>query len=113
MRRTFLTIPPAQQPQSGALHGLMWSPSHGVQTLLTKNQVNNLYENTYIIYTSDNGSVPIIRPRRKYPKSYNYPLQRGKWDAMEGGIRVPLIVCGPKVKKGTYNKKMCMEKIEQ
>ena len=36
---------PAQQPQSGALHGLMWSPSHGVQTLLTKNQVNNLYEN--------------------------------------------------------------------
>ena len=45
MRRTFLTIPPAQQPQSGALHGLMWSPSHGVQTLLTKNQVNNLYEN--------------------------------------------------------------------
>ena len=46
MRRTFLTIPPAQQPQSGALHGLMWSPSHGVQTLLTKNQVNNLYENS-------------------------------------------------------------------
>ena len=66
-------------------------------------KANNLYENTYIIYTSDNGSVPIIRPRRKYPKSYNYPLQRGKWDAMEGGIRVPLIVCGPKVKKGTYS----------
>lgn len=66
-------------------------------------KANKLFDNTYIIYTSDNGSVPIIRPRRKYPKSYNYPLQRGKWDAMEGGIRVPLIVYGPKVKKGTYS----------
>lgn len=66
-------------------------------------KANNLFENTYIIYTSDNGSVPIIRPRRKYLKSYNHPLQRGKWDAMEGGIRVPLIVYGPKVKKGTYS----------
>ena len=44
---------------------------------------------------SDNGSVPNIPGAKKYTHSYNYPLSRGKWDAMEGGIRVPLIISGP------------------
>ena len=35
--------------------------------------------------------------RRNYDKSINFPLSR-EWDAMEGGIRVPFIVSGPKVK---------------
>ena len=55
-------------------------------------------KNTYVIYSSDNGSVPIIVPRKNYDKGYNHPLKRGKWDAMEGGIRVPFIVTGPKIK---------------
>ena len=38
---------------------------------------------------------------KKYEKSYNYPLSRGKWDALEGGVRVPLIVAGPGIKKGS------------
>ena len=49
---------------------------------------------------SDNGSVPNIPGAKKYTKSYNYPLSRGKWDAMEGGIRVPLIMSGPSIKPG-------------
>ena len=44
---------------------------------------------------SDNGSVPNIPGAKKYAFSYNYPLTRGKWDAMEGGIRVPLLISGP------------------
>ena len=40
--RNILTIPPHSRRLE---RGPMWSPSHGVQTLLTKNQVNNLYEN--------------------------------------------------------------------
>ena len=50
---------------------------------------------------SDNGSVPNIPGAKKYEKSYNYPLSRGKWDAFEGGIRVPLIVAGPGIKSGS------------
>ena len=34
-------------------------------------------------------------------KSYNYPLSRGKWDALEGGVRVPLIIAGPGIKSGS------------
>ena len=50
---------------------------------------------------SDNGSVPNIPGAKKYDKSYNYPLSRGKWDAFEGGVRVPLIVSGPGIKGGS------------
>ena len=60
-----------------------------------------LDDNTYIIYMSDNGSVPNIPGAKKYEKSYNYPLKRGKWDAMEGGVRVPLIISGPGIKGGS------------
>ena len=55
-------------------------------------------KNTYVIYSSDNGSVPIIMPRKNYKNSYNHPLKRGKWDATEGGIRIPFIVTGPEIK---------------
>ena len=47
-----------------------------------------------MIYMSDNGSVPNIPAGKKYTKSYNFPLKRGKWDALEGGLRVPLIIAG-------------------
>ena len=67
--------------------------------LLKKIKDLELEDNTYIFYMSDNGSVPNIPGAKKYDKSYNYPLSRGKWDAYEGGIRVPLIVAGPGIKK--------------
>ena len=38
-----------------------------------------------------------------YKQSYNFPLQRGKWDATEGGIRVPFIVKGPGIDKKRYS----------
>ena len=69
--------------------------------LLKKIKDLELEDNTYIFLTSDNGSVPNIPGAKKYDKSYNYPLSRGKWDAYEGGIRVPLIVAGPGIKKGS------------
>ena len=49
-------------------------------------------ENTYVIYTSDNGGG--FRG--------NDPLKMGKADLWEGGIRVPTIVRGPKVLRNQY-----------
>ncbi|MGZ0655739.1 sulfatase [Coraliomargarita sp. W4R72] len=51
-----------------------------------------LSENTYIIFTSDNGGM------EGHPGEIitdNFPLDRGKISAMEGGTRVPLIIRGP------------------
>ena len=58
---------------------------------------HTLSENTYLIFTSDNGGM------EKHPGEIitdNYPLDRGKISAMEGGTRVPLIITGPGIKAG-------------
>lgn len=76
----------------------------GLGILLEKVKEFGLDKNTYIIYTSDNGAVPVMPPRSKYTFGTNTPLSRGKWDAMEGGIRVPFIISGPKIKAGSESK---------
>lgn len=76
----------------------------GLGILLKKLKALGLEKNTYIIYTSDNGAVPIMPPRSKYKKGSNFPLSRGKWDALEGGIRVPFVMAGPKILAGQESK---------
>lgn len=58
---------------------------------------HKLIENTYVIFSSDNGGMEgghgeIITD--------NYPLDRGKISLREGGIRVPLIIAGPGIPAG-------------
>ena len=84
------------------LAAMTFDLDESIGLILDKLEELNL-ENTYLIYSSDNGSVPIITPRKYYEESYNFPLSRGKWDATEGGIRVPFIVMGPRVKKNRYS----------
>ena len=58
---------------------------------------HKLSENTYLIFTSDNGGME-GHPGEIYTD--NYPLDRGKISLMEGGTRVPLIITGPNIPKG-------------
>ncbi len=58
---------------------------------------HKLVENTYIIFTSDNGGM---EGSRTQIITDNYPLDRGKISLMEGGTRVPLIITGPGIAKG-------------
>ncbi len=55
---------------------------------------HKLSENTYIIFTSDNGGMEGSEKERY---TDNEPLARGKISAMEGGTRVPLLIAGPGV----------------
>ncbi len=59
---------------------------------------HKLSENTYLIFTSDNGGMEQV-PGEVITD--NYPLDRGKISLMEGGTRVPLIITGPDVPRGT------------
>lgn len=58
---------------------------------------HKLGENTYVIFTSDNGGMEGSRKERY---TDNEPLARGKISAMEGGTRVPLLIAGPGIDAG-------------
>lgn len=58
---------------------------------------HKLSENTYVIFTSDNGGF------ERYPGEVitdNTPLDQGKINAREGGVRVPLVIRGPGIAPG-------------
>ncbi|WP_199271661.1 sulfatase [Paraglaciecola sp. L3A3] len=55
---------------------------------------HKLIENTYVIFTSDNGGM---EQHTKEIITDNYPLDKGKINAKEGGVRVPLIITGPNI----------------
>jgi len=57
---------------------------------------HKLIENTYVIFSSDNGGC--TGSGETY--TTNAPLSKGKSSAKEGGTRVPLIIAGPGIKQG-------------
>ncbi|MDQ8193808.1 sulfatase [Coraliomargarita sp. SDUM461004] len=91
----------AQMP-SGSRHdgvdyaAMTWDLDMSVGRLLKRIAQLDLIDNTYIVLMSDNGAPS--NPRQ----SFNRPLSGGKGSLYEGGIRVPLIVRGPDVIKGTF-----------
>ena len=56
---------------------------------------HKLSENTYVIFTSDNGGV--------VGYTDNTPLDKGKTSAKEGGTRVPLLIAGPNIPAGVQS----------
>ncbi len=67
-----------------------------VGRLLEALEKEGLKENTWVIFTSDNGGLSTLY-RKRAPTS-NWPLRAGKGWCYEGGIRIPQIIAGPGVK---------------
>ena len=68
-----------------------------------RNPGHKLIDNTYIIFTSDNGGM------EKHPGEIitdNYPLDKGKINAKEGGVRVPYLISGPQIPANTISHEM-------
>ena len=58
---------------------------------------HKLIENTYIIFSSDNGGM---EGYSNVVFTDNYPLDKGKIHIREGGIRVPFLISGPNIDGG-------------
>ena len=69
----------------------------GVGEILDKLDELGIADNTYVVYTSDNGG------ESDSPVTNNIPLALGKTHVWEGGIRVPLVIRGPGIAAGTHS----------
>lgn len=56
-------------------------------------------DNTYIVYTSDNGGG--FSRHDENGRRFNGPLQEGKRSVFEGGLRIPFVVAGPGIRAGS------------
>ncbi len=81
--------------------GMTEDLDESVRRILQEVKRLGIEDNTYIIYTSDNGGEQKFTGELV---SSNYPLRDGKKRPYEGGIRVPLIIAGPGIPENTYSK---------
>ncbi len=88
--------------QSNPVYAAMiYSVDENIGRLISKLEELRLYENTIIIFTSDNGGLATSEGS----PTCNSPLRAGKGWLYEGGIRVPLIIiCPGKSNPGTIIK---------
>lgn len=77
---------PALSPQKITYAAMIRSVDDAVGKIVATLHAENLYDNTFIIFTSDNGGVENL--------ANNAPLRSGKRSPYEGGIRVPYILAG-------------------
>ncbi|MDG2147680.1 MAG: sulfatase [Flavobacteriaceae bacterium] len=75
---------------------MVYAVDENVGKLIKNLKDNNLYENSLIIFTSDNGGLSTLK--RVAPTSV-YPLRAGKGWLYEGGIRIPQLIKTPGNKK--------------
>jgi len=64
---------------------------HRIGEILTTLKTENLVRDTIVVFLSDNGPEPVTK------ESQAKPFRGKKWSALEGGTRVPCIVCWPGV----------------
>jgi arylsulfatase A-like enzyme len=84
----------AAHQQSAIMASMVKTIDDNVGKVMKALEREGLFENTILIFTSDNGGNMYDRPDGVNPTS-NHPLRAGKGNNYEGGVRVPLIVAWP------------------
>ena len=88
--------PPTSVHINPTYAAMVHSLDESVGRITAKLNELDLFQNTVVIFTSDNGGLS-HRMGKPTGITRNNPLRRGKGAAYEGGVRVPLIVAGQNV----------------
>jgi arylsulfatase A-like enzyme len=97
------------EQRNPAYASMLYALDNNIGILLTKLREEGLYDNTTIIFTSDNGGLSTLASDRNWmaPTSV-LPLRAGKGWLYEGGIRIPLLIKPADYSKGS---RICKEPV--
>lgn len=103
----FKEQPKGEKHFMASFAAMLYDLDDAIGKVLTKVDELGIADNTYVFFLTDNGGVPNFPPNAKLLTggngiAANAPLQRGKWDLFEGGIRVPFMVRGPQIAANTF-----------
>lgn len=95
IRDKYAALPPGTKHKNAAYAAMTEDLDTSIGMILDKIQELGIADNTYILFTSDNGGATNY--------TSNAPLHRGKASIYEGGIRVPTIISGPGIAANTFS----------
>jgi arylsulfatase A len=95
----FKDLPKGTRHNNVEYGAMQFDMDESVGLLLDAVKDAGIADNTYIIFTSDNGAQP-----SDDPENINGPVRGYKASVWEGGIRVPFLVAGPGVKAGSLSR---------
>ncbi len=88
-------LPPGERHSDPVFAAMTEDLDNSLGMVMDKVSELGITDNTYIIYTSDNGSIYALG------EDENDPLYNHKGTVYEGGIRVPMVITGPGITPGS------------
>jgi hypothetical protein len=103
MLRKFEGLPKGKRHKDTIFAGMNGDLDAGVGQIMEAVDTLGISDNTYIVYTADNGFDQSNDNLHGEAQRKAWPLSYSKGFVFEGGVRVPFIVRGPGIKSNTFS----------